>query len=164
MNIIFLDIDGVLNNSKYRGDSIHDHKGWDQNCLNALEYIINNVEKLGFVLSSTWRMLYTLKEMEQMFIERIGYSPNFVGITPLNSKPDQSSGIYISVTRGQEIAEWLADNDIDDYIIIDDDRDMLPNQLCHFVKTSFHSGLTMEHARRIVKYFSQPQVGCLRSK
>jgi hypothetical protein len=45
---------------------------------------------------------------------------------------------YDDVMRGDEIRLWIELHipDLTDYVIIDDDDDMLPHQMPHFVKTS----------------------------
>jgi hypothetical protein len=49
--------------------------------------------------------------------------------------------------RGIEIAEWLLRHpEIQDYVILDDDPDILSDQLPRFVRTDFKSGLTQELA------------------
>ena len=153
MNIIFLDIDGVLNNAKFTpsmGGQLWDHTGWDTQCLECLDYIIEHLPEVKFVLSSTWRQLYTLKEIEAMFVERLGYTPNFVGITPIHLETDSGWA-----TRGDEIQSFIDNTDmlVDNYVIIDDDSDFKIHQLPYFVQTSWNTGLTLEHAQAVVELF-----------
>ena len=119
--IIFLDIDGVLNvypqgRDKY-GSTFHTH--FEDN-LHEL------IEKTGaeIVISSTWR--YSgLKVMQNMWRDR-GLAGKVIDITC--RVPE---GV-----RGDEIEDWLQNNQVDSYVIIDDDDDMLPEQMPFFVKTS----------------------------
>lgn len=46
---------------------------------------------------------------------------------------------YDEVSRGMEINQWIIDNNVDCYCIIDDDNDMLPNQMDDFVRTANNS-------------------------
>lgn len=157
MKVIFLDIDGVLNcESAYRAgecqyqewtweDGRPDHYqrfcSWSKSLLNKL------IDETGakIVISSTWRMsgiefMKKVWEYEEMHGEIIGITPSM-----RNSA--------ISIPRGMEINYYL-ENDlkfqhiswseeeqrkvmdasgVDNYIIIDDDSDMLYNQRNHFV-------------------------------
>ena len=51
-------------------------------------------------------------------------------------------------TRGEEIAAYLKDNPCDNYVILDDDRDMLPSQQAHFVPINDEFGLTDTERKR----------------
>lgn len=119
--IIFLDIDGVLNvypqgRDKY-GSTFHTH--FEDN----LQEIIDKTNA-KIVISSTWR--YSgLKVMQNMWRDR-GLAGEVIDITPI-----EPNGI-----RGDEIAYWLQHNQVDTYVIIDDDSDMLPEQMPYFVRTS----------------------------
>jgi hypothetical protein len=158
MKIIFLDIDGVLNcqdgykegHCKYvewtneHGEADH-HQAfcpWSKEWLNKL--IDESEAKI--VISSTWRhsgIEYMRKvwEMEGMSGEIIGLTPNFIG--DING---------YTVPRGCEIEKWLRDNGfhhinwsrevqneniqksgIENYLIIDDDSDMLYSQRHNFL-------------------------------
>lgn len=98
------------------------------------------------VISSTWRssgidFMKKVWELEEMHGEIIGITPNFRGDVK-----------GYTIPRGCEIDKWLEDNDfshinwdkdyqlnymnksgIDNYIIIDDDADMLYGQRNHFI-------------------------------
>ncbi len=158
VKIIFLDIDGVLNCENaykkgecqyvewinHRGDKDHHQSfcSWSKEWLNKL------IDETGakIVISSTWRhsgieYMQSIWKHEKMSGEIIGITPDFrwkaEGYTP---------------PRGCEIDKWLEDNDfshinwdkdyqlkyinksgIENYIIIDDDADMLYSQRNHFV-------------------------------
>lgn len=119
--VIFLDIDGVLNvycesYDKY-GCTFHTHL--EDNLHDLIE-----ATGAEIVISSTWR--YSgLRVMQDMWRDR-GLAGNIIDITP----------ILDDGTRGDEIDCWLRENQVDNYVIIDDDDDMLPEQMDHFVKTS----------------------------
>jgi len=119
--VIFLDIDGVLNlipqgEDEY-GDLFHPH------LVNNLKSIIDKTDA-KIVITSTWRFS-GLKFIEDMWKHR-GLPGEIIGITP-----------HIDICkRGEEIEKWLEKNPIKDYVIIDDDSDMLPNQMDRLIKTS----------------------------
>ena len=57
--------------------------------------------------------------------------------------------------RGEKIKEWLETygQDVTHYVILDDDRDMLPEQMEHFVQVDGHAGFSFrdyERARKVL--------------
>jgi len=57
--------------------------------------------------------------------------------------------------RGTEIKYWLdLHPDVTDYLIIDDDENILEEQKNNFVKTCIHKGLKSEHYNRVRAIFS----------
>lgn len=157
MNIIFLDIDGVLNNARYCSVLNHLYGGngyggfdklklttktikWDLYNVDLLKTLM---DKTGakIVISSTWRKTHSLNNFKQMF-QVYGLKPRIVGVTPDNSK----LGIYDHNVRegtgfrGAEVNAYLAANpDITDYVILDDDGDFYPGQ--NLVRTDPEYGL-----------------------
>jgi hypothetical protein len=128
--VIFLDIDGVLNvcygESDDYGQLFHPH------LVENLKTIIDATEA-KIVISSTWRH-NGLSTMKNMWMDRM-LPGQVIDITPdLNRK--LKSGLWYSPIRGEEIKAWLSNNEVDAYVIIDDDKDMLEEQLPNFVKTS----------------------------
>ncbi len=129
MKVIFLDIDGVLNiycqdRDKF-GCTFHDH------LVDNLESII---EKTGakIVISSSWR-LDGKDAMMEMWKSR-NLPGEVIDITPNLS---YGAGLNTGTPRGKEIQEWLDNHpDVTNYVIIDDDVDMLPEQLSNFVVTA----------------------------
>ena len=72
------------------------------------------------------------------------------------------SGTYVGITgrrmslRGQEIQEWLnVHSDVEDYAILDDDSDMLPEQFVKFHHSDPWFGLTPNHLYRIERQFTK---------
>lgn len=119
--IIFLDIDGVLNVYCQGRDEFGCtfHQQFEDN-LRAI------IEETGakIVVSSTWR-LSGLQVMQDMWNKR-KLPGKVIDITP-----------HIDICkRGEEIQYWLDNNQVINYVIIDDDSDMLKSQLKNFVKTS----------------------------
>jgi hypothetical protein len=143
--IIFLDVDGVLN---HRG-VFFPGNGPDPLCPKCVERFLRLVEgtEARVVVSSTWRLgigdnrpVQKLKRacvLDRMHDDwRTVDLPNRIANGVL--LPDQR--------RGREIAEWLGRHpEVDRYVILDDDSDMLPEQMSRFVQTSFDSGLLDTH-------------------
>lgn len=154
-NIIFLDIDGVLNTTKTLND------GWslEDDLLSNL-LVLKTVAKADIVLTSSWRMI---PAVFQKFLRRInndGYG--IFGLTcqgvpfewlkqtqwkDVKPCPKYDYDDEICFDRGAEIAEWLSNFPyVNDFIIIDDEiediKDYFPPE--KIVKTDFRYGLTME--------------------
>jgi len=134
MKLIFLDIDGVLNcisqGHDKHGGIFHEH------LVDNLRKIVDETDA-KIVISSTWR--YSgLQAMRDMWSDR-GYPGDVIGIT-IDSVQIVDLGIcefYDLVDRGHEIQHWLDNHDdIDSYVILDDDNDMLDSQRGNFVRTS----------------------------
>ena len=133
MKIIFLDIDGVLNVIPQGYDEFGSlfHKEFIDN----LHWIIEQTNA-KIVISSTWRY-NGLKSIKNMWKKR-NLPGEIIGITP-NEVDVVNRGtckFYDLVNRGHEIQQWIDDNDIKNYCIIDDDNDILTSQRENFVRTS----------------------------
>lgn len=153
MKIIFLDIDGVLNNqfSKSRcGQFI----GIDNDKVKLLRKIVD-ATGAKIVLSSTWRLGYN----------RAGYCLDKNHKYMNNKLRKQELRIY-SVTpnlhgdcRGAEINQWLKEHkheNIENWVVLDDE--FFPDFNAydipqHLVETFFYSeygGLTEEHVEKAI--------------
>lgn len=127
MKLIFLDIDGVLNNMNYTiytfemlgRDKAYqimkeDLDIFDPNSLfylsKLLEQFKNNIK---IVLSSTWRLNQKgIDKVKEKIFETLGYEIPF-----------DITGRHKDMVRGFEIEKYLKNNDLlnENYIIIDDD-------------------------------------------
>jgi hypothetical protein len=127
MKIIFLDIDGVIcvDFSKRRDEYGNSFKPEYVENLKAI------IDKTGaqIVLSSSWR--YAGLQIIQEMWEMRNMPGEVIDVTPKWNKH--------LVCRGEEIAEWLRENEVDSYCIIDDSSDMLPEQMPYFVECCFNN-------------------------
>lgn len=121
-NIIFLDIDGVLNTRRHlRRQKAETGKMSSNNwCPIACRHVTLLCEQFGgrIVISSTWRYDHTPEELRYL-LKKNDIDPRFlVGITPALIH-NEETGSFI---RGDEIARWLKDHDYNNsqYVIIDD--------------------------------------------
>lgn len=143
MNVIFLDIDGVLNNENHAIQLIellgreqyfqlHRDLGempFDYRSVKLLQQLVKETGA-EIVLSSTWRI--SPKHIE--FFEK------YTGLKVAGKTPRLPYFI-----RGQEIAQYLYKHrEIVNYVIIDDDSDMLKEQKEHFVKVDAKKGFTKD--------------------
>lgn len=146
MNIIFLDIDGVLNSHRklievYK-KTHKPHSGYnypfDEICLNNLKRLVD-ITNSKIVITSTWR---TDEEGRKKIIETLkAYSldQHIIGYTPI-----------LHQKRGIEIQAYLSTLDtIPNFIIIDDDTDM-ENLTEYLVKTNIQVGLTKENIEEAI--------------
>lgn len=151
MKILFLDFDGVLNPIHYENMLFKmwkvsnglikskDEYGmifFDQS-VNHLWHIVNNVDDLVIVISSTWRKEGE-KKMKEMWYDR--NMPSWVhGITPV--RKDEN--------RGKEIKSYLTTyGGIENYAILDDR--VITGHKNHFIKTNGYYGLTREDADKVI--------------
>lgn len=135
--IIFLDIDGVLNDAAClnKASKLGGEAKWLAMLSPLLISRLNTlVEKTGaeIVISSTWRLCHSFDRLVEL-LTRQGLVASVIGVTP---------SLYKS--RGDDIQQWLTDNpEPTTFVILDDDADMwhLSNRL---VKTETRRGLTEE--------------------
>lgn len=146
--VLFLDVDGVLNN---RDTFVALRERKAPLCPEAIQRLNDVVERTGckVVLSSTWRKM-------QGYVDDLkaanGFPSPHEDWRTIDMPFITRNGIIVSTAmRGNEIAEWLGRHpEVSRYAIVDDDSDMLPEQKDRFVQTSFDTGLTDEHASRLI--------------
>lgn len=163
--IIFLDIDGVLNNehSFNRWQSLKD-KGFladglnvsdciDPACVNNLNTILYNTDA-KIVLSSSWRLFNTV-DWVQNHLKSFGFLGTIIDATPDLTVKSEKSNIVVSQPRGKEISQWIQDNEFDgDFVIIDDLEDVRPFTK-RLVKTDISTGLTETHVDEVLNLFNK---------
>lgn len=135
--ILFLDIDGVLNHENWyhsvRNDTAGDYfnQDIDPECIKLLNLLPNDVE---IVISSSWR--FTPETVD--VLKGSGLTLPIVGGT-------DHYYYYDWICRGNEIQKWISDNLKNqdyEYVIIDDDCDILLSQVQHFIHVNDGLGLT----------------------
>ena len=145
--IVFLDIDGVLNHGNEK-DRIKTKSGVV--CGESIKILNELCLRTGakIVISSTWRKDDIPPEDS---LRSAGLTAEVVGHTPV-----------LNSCRGLEIEQWLKDNesvtgskyyDFSNYVILDDDSDMLYNQRHNFLIIDGSVGLTESqawHAEKIL--------------
>ena len=138
--MIFLDIDGVLAPIR-RWDRYGD---LDPACIRVLNDIVARVGA-DIVVSSTWRYGKTVAELQAMLAAQ-GFAGRVVDVTPTGAP---GSG------RGDEIAAWLAEQEVGGYVIIDDHGDVGPLRT-HLVLTQPAHGLTEADAPHVIATLVRP--------
>ena len=134
MNVIFLDIDGVLNHGHFGKDE-NDKFGFADDCIQNLKKILTKVPNTKIVISSAWKHFVmqglvdqdTLDWQKTLCRKLDVPIDTIIGDTP-NTKQD---------SRKCEIAKWLDNNkakvQLGTYVILDDEctalKKMFPNNV-----------------------------------
>lgn len=160
MKVIFLDIDGVLNSEEFfvertqncRYDAYRSagySAKMSRNLCSLDSIAIANLNHLitqtgaKIVVSSTWRS-------DDPFLQEVFAVvgiPAYIDITPYT----------VTRHRGMEINYWLDKHpEVENYVILDDDNDMLDKQLEHFVQTdAYKRGLSLENVEQAIKILNK---------
>jgi hypothetical protein len=142
--IVFLDVDGVLNNKSFllKRSDFEESSEFNPDNVKLLNKLLKETNA-SVVISSSWRIGHSLYWLQTM-LEKVGfeYPERIIGATISDTKSQ----------RGDEIDMWLRQLHIDAFVILDDDDDMsvVKDKL---VQTNFETGLSEEHveaAKRII--------------
>lgn len=153
MKIIFLDIDGVLAPipRPFNKD------GFNPLCVRHFESIFKSVSDASIVISSTWRIGQTVKELRKT-MGNYGLSCSERIISKTIDYTETGELLYL--TRGQEISMWLMDNkEVDSYVIVDDDTDISPHQN-RWVQPVHELGLQEDDAKRCITILQKAITKC----
>lgn len=154
--IIFLDFDGVITTLK---------SNW---CLDVEKMMLVKriCDETGakIVISSSWRR-YTLEqtiyaittEMERVGAQPFLYPEDVVGVTArMYAFKHGNKENHYGVFRGVEIEQWLSENrEVTNYVILDDDSDMLLCQKKQFIKTHALRGISERDVERAIRILNK---------
>ena len=174
MKLIFLDIDGVFNHDHYymnrpnqfvAPDDI-DFNEFDPESVKIFNQIIT-ATNADIVLSSSWRANNDtyFEYLKKLFVD-VGLEGKLIAETEI-IRIDHPT---ITIPRGLEIKSyyrkkhnwWYGDyaeddkSDLESYVIIDDDADMLWEQRNNFVKTDNKIGITNADTELAIKILNTP--------
>jgi hypothetical protein len=155
MNLIFLDIDGVLNSRNYitkMGDLWDDPKYQMDPAAVARLNRITDATGASIVIISTWRLAFThCLDKLQACMASYGITGQVIGMTP--DLVAMQGSLYVArATRGGEVDQWMFDNTMPmakDNIVILDDETVDGWQDVH-IKTNFDDGLQDSHVDRAI--------------
>jgi len=148
MNIIFLDIDGVLRTHKSDTEwsallgvpipTTVFERNFDKKAISSLNYICH-LTRAKIVISSTWRTSIDIENIRKIF-RKNEFHGQIIDYTP------------IGLNRGDEIVEWLDTNDVDKFVVIDDNvSDILKHVSSkNVVKIETSIGLNETHIDEII--------------
>ena len=153
MKVVFLDIDGVLNEEKSRSRCCG-YLGIDDKKVENLAKIVEETNA-KIVLVSTWKDYWRKRDKahQGMMANYLDKKLKKQGVTVLDkTKSIDKNGYYLS--RGEGILQYLADNKVDKYVILDDyqfDYDSC-GLTDNYIKTdAYNGGLTEELSQRAIK-------------
>lgn len=141
MNIIFLDVDGVLNSInkliEVYNKTHKQHSGYnypfDENCLLNLQKLVYETDS-KIVITSTWRKHKKNLEVLHSILKEYNLDSKVIGYTPILNKK-----------REFEIKEYLKSiNENINFIILDDDSD-LGELLPFLINTNPQIGLSYQN-------------------
>ena len=157
MNIIFLDMDGVVNGDKYKERTV-------PILIDRINEIVNKTD-CSIVWSSSWRIGYSLLESKILFSEVNLPHEKLIGMTPnINCvySPHKNDYEWVHyVPRWKEIDLWLKTAGFKGKsVIIDDDTDafhmeMLDDHKIMFCNTYFEDGITEKDKDNCIKYLME---------
>ena len=164
--IIFLDIDGVLNNTttfmalKERHQSLRVIDPLNMEAVDKLVWLSGS----DIVVSSSWRHAFDVHDLRDIFrdfgslyaVERI------IDSTPRRVNESITSVAGTPAPRAWEIQEWISQNDPKSFVIFDDDEVIscdhptvecmeMQNIMKRFIRTDPTFGLTDVHIKRALK-------------
>ena len=143
MRVVFLDIDGVLVPGPFlRGvvaSAGHRMRSADDPYKVSLLNELQDVPGVRIVFSSSWRSHSDMPAA--VMSQGIEIPLHEDGRTTFETSPRFGIGVH-----GWQIYEWVERHpEVEGYVIVDDDTDMLPHQAVHFLQTSYEEGLMPRH-------------------
>ena len=153
MRVIFLDIDGVLNSHRtaaaYREPLM---RKLDPVSVKLLHRIVSKADA-KLVISSTWRLDPDWLTLVWGCLREAGWPCDY-GDCPIIGRTAKYLGIR--KVRGDEIDMWLKENpEYDDYLIFDDDSDMLPHQKDRFIHCDGKIGISWDNWSQVRKIWPE---------
>lgn len=147
IKVLFLDIDGVLNDHHPMSNHYCSIK---HECVECFNKILSNHMDLKIVISSAWRYLIikgsmTLKGFEQMMLTHgLECHNRFIGHTEVDTEQVQR--------REDQILNYVASQNIKNYVVLDD----LPLELeKRFIRTDGNIGLTEFKAMQVINLLKE---------
>jgi hypothetical protein len=147
--ILFLDVDGVL---VAYPEGEHTPPQFTPRCVEAFRLIVEALQRLGVVFSSTWRLPKHVNRLHEQWT-----AAGLPEALAIDGTPSLPRGLD---QRGQEIAAWLEMRpDVTRWAVLDDDQPAIERVLdpARCVFTDPARGLTAEDAERVVGVLTQSQ-------
>ncbi len=163
--VLFLDIDGVLNSEQYfvfdadaRRDLDQGDRHIDPILMRNLGLVFQWVPDLKIVISSAWRKMFSIEELEELFKSYSFPRGTIIGMTCEQIKGQKFSQ---NVERIEQIQEYMDDHDLTwvEVAIVDDNMLDLgygveqAYPLDRFVQTDNRDGLTYSKAIELASKF-----------
>ena len=155
MKVIFLDFNGVITTPTSR---------WCVD-LEKVKHIQSIIYHTGakLVISSSWA---TRSHNAEEFVSKV--FGLFSDLTKSVVKDSIFINSIIDVTdhrigsmRGDQIQNWLDSHEVESYVIIDDNDDMLEEQLFNFVQTDSYEGITEREVHLAIDVLNNKRINGL---
>jgi hypothetical protein len=140
--ILFLDIDGVLISEEYFKKKFSKQTGLSRFNPDSVSLIKALIEEfsLRIVISSSWRYAAIDKLMHELKINKLFDYLYYDWFTP----------VIHPAHRGMEIRLWLdLHTEVNEYVILDDDENILDEQKDNYVQTQLDYGMITKHYNRV---------------
>jgi hypothetical protein len=143
MKIVFLDIDGTICTDK--SYTAYATQGmmfdWDDLACKFLKTICEK-SNTKIVISSSWRVGESNQKDLHKQLQKYGLEEHL--------HEDKYTRCF-SCNRGEEIQDWLKRNGHEEYVILDDREEMLPEQEPFFIMVDPIEGLTFSDYNKILE-------------
>ena len=138
---VFLDFDGVLRRVT------SDPSRFEIDCLESLESAIRPLPEIKIVISSTWRLAMSLRELRRLFSADV--AERIVGVTP-------DFTAHSTHARYNEVRAYLKDQNAEgeNWVAIDDDPEHFPED-APVIVTNPQQGFNSECAIRLWEYVAK---------
>lgn len=158
MKVIFLDVDGVLNSEEDLRVRVENgtHQGLlyaevEDRPLVLLKKLVDKSDA-KIVVSSSWRIGCERSGRESIFGAGL-YNKLVKRLADYDLEPFDITPSLSNKQRGDEIREWMqnCNEDIESFVILDDDNDMCEFVDTNLVLTDYKYGLTEELVEKALK-------------
>ena len=161
MNVVFLDVDGVLNNDTTK-EKTSDWSGTQYTGIDdtLVQNLAELVHKTGaqIVLTSSWKTLWDepgpndeMNPMAKYLVLKLKKQGLHIADRTIDrDKGDRGYGIKRWLKRFPEVERWVV---LDDQEFLDYEVEGI---LPHLIKTNFLYGLTEENVKEAIDFLTQP--------
>jgi hypothetical protein len=137
---IFLDFDGVLH-----GEGINS-KGFFEHVDTFCNFLRPYKDEVEIVISSSWREDKTLEELKEFFHEDL--KEIFKGVTP--KFPNKES--YALGGREKEILQYCSENDITNWIALDDQSRFFSLECKNLILVDSETGINQKNLEELKSF------------
>ncbi len=149
--LIFLDIDGVLNSQLY-AEKHHNKDNESDTSIKfpmsmidpiSVSFLNSLVENTGaeIIISSVWRFGRSIEELQNI-LEQRGFIGKVIGKTRRIEDAVRGDEIRKFIEDNKELIGYESSSEYKDYVIFDDDSDMLLWQQYNFIHVDGYAGLS----------------------
>lgn len=145
--IIFLDFDGVLN--KHDVTSVNDDRAILPECIAEINHILGSTFA-QIVIISNWAQIFTFEQLSDRLYKK-GLLENAI-LDSIKVKELNSNGNLVNgLEKDKFINDYINDNKIENYVIIDDNINSTILDETKIVKTGTFVGITKEDSQKAIK-------------